>query len=113
MRVPGYQSYLMWSFQNDGACDAWVAPWAKVYSDCATPNKVVRANWFFPTGNGQQAVVTTMGLGWGYVHPQSTTTFVTPGIMTPMDRYVVSWAKVWDAYSGQFQPQIGPKVTKL
>jgi len=54
-----------------------------------------------------------MGLGWGKVLPQSTTTFVTPGIMKPMDKYVVSWAKVWDAYSGTFQPQIGPKVTKL
>jgi len=40
MRVPGYQSYLMWSFQNDGACDAWVAPWGKVYSDYGTPTKV-------------------------------------------------------------------------
>jgi len=113
MRVPGYMSYLMWSFQNDGGCDAWVGPWGKVYSDCATPNKIVKANWYFPTGNGQQAAVTTVGLGWGLVHPQSATTFVTPGIMTPMDKYVVSWAKVWDAYSGTFQPQIGPKVTKL
>ena len=113
MRVPGYMSYLMWSFQNDGGCDAWVAPWSKVYSTCATPNKVVRANWYFPTGEGQQATVTTMGLGWGKVQPGSATTFVTPGIMEPYDTYVVSWAKVWDQYSQQFQPQIGPKVTNL
>jgi hypothetical protein len=118
MRVPGYMSYLMWSFQNDGGCDAWVAPWAKVYGDCATPNKIgpnkiVNANWYFPTGEGQQAVTTTMGLGWGLVHPQSTTTFVTPGIMKPTDKYVVSWYKVWDAFSGTFQPQIGAKITKL
>ena len=95
-----------------GSCDGWVAPWGKVYSTCSC-TKVVRANWYFPTGEGQQAAVTTMGIGWGKVQPGSTTTFVTPGIMKPDDQYVVSWAKVWDQYSGQFQPQIGPKVTKL
>jgi len=114
MRVPGYMSYLMWSFQNDGGCDAWVAPWARVYSATGKLDNQVIANWYFPTGMGQQAVVTAMGLGWGKVQPGSATTFVTPSVLKNNEGYyVVSWAKVWDQYSGNFLPQIGPKVTYL
>ena len=114
MRVPGYMSYLMWSFQNDGACDAWVAPWGNVYTAAGKLDNQVTANWYFPTGNGQQAVVTTMGLGWGVVHPQSATTFITPSVLNSNEcYYVVSWAKVWDAYSGNFRPELGPNVTYI
>jgi hypothetical protein len=113
MRVPGYMSYLMWSFQNDGACDAWVGPWGRVYTADKMFDQQVTANWYFPTGMGQQATVTTMGLGWGKVTPGSATTFVTPGVMHKEDRYVVSWAKVWDAFSQKFMPEIGPEVATI
>jgi len=111
MRVPGYMSYLMWSFQNDGGCDAWVAPWGKVYTAAGKLDNQVTANWYFPTDMGQQATVTAMGLGWGKVHPQSATTFITPSVLNSNEHYyVVSWAKVWDACSGNVLPQLGPKV---
>ncbi len=113
MRVPGYMSYLMWSFQNDGACEAWVGPWGKVYTADGKIDQVVTANWYFPVDMGQQATVPTMGLGWGKVNPMSATTFVTPGIMQNGDRYVVSWAKVWDDFSGKFMPELGPKVATI
>ena len=114
MRVPGYMSYLMWSFQNDGRCDAWVGPWAKVYTAGGKLDNQVTANWYFPTDMGQQATVTAMGLGWGKVKPQSATTFITPSVLNSNEcYYVVSWAKVWDAYSGNFLPQLGPKVTYI
>jgi hypothetical protein len=113
MRVPGYMSYLMWSFQNDGACDVWVGPWGRVYTADGKIDQVVTSNWYFPVDMGQQATVTTMDLGWGKVKPMSATTFVTPGVMHTEDRYVVTWAKVWDDFSGQFMPQIGPKVATI
>ncbi len=113
MRVPGYTSYLMWGFQNDGACDAWVGPWGRVYTADGKFDQQVIANWYFPTGNGQQATVPTMGLGWGKVNAMSTTTFVTPGVINKEDRYVVSWAKVWDEFSGKFLPELGPFVVHI
>jgi hypothetical protein len=47
------------------------------------------------------------------VNPMSATTFVTPGVMQNCDRYVISWAKVWDGFSGKFMPQLGPVLAKL
>jgi len=48
------------------------------------------------------------------VKPQSATTFITPSVLNSNEHYyVVSWAKVWDAYSGNFLPQLGPKVTYI
>ena len=91
----------------------WVGPWGRVYTADGKFDQQVIANWYFPTGNGQQATVPTMGLGWGKVNPMSATTFVTPGVMHKEDRYVVSWAKVWDAFSEKFMPQIGPKVATI
>ena len=103
----------MWGFQNNGALRCVGRTVGQVHTADGKFDQQVIANWYFPTGNGQQATVPTIGLGWGKVNAMSTTTFVTPGVINKEDRYVVSWAKVWDEFSGKFLPELGPFVVNI